>query len=840
MKKINSILAGLLLSASVFLTQQANAQAPQKMSYQSVIRNSSNALVANTAVGIQLSVLQGSASGTAVYVETQTATTNANGLVSLQIGNGTATTGTFAGIDWATGPYFIKTQTDPTGGSNYTITGTQQMASVPYALYAAKSGGMVFETTADDPTAIHNTNPGNVGIGTDLPSEKLDVSGNVRVRGTLGIGTQVPNASAALEINSTTGALLLPRMTTAERNNLNATEGMMIYNSTDLKYQGYSNTIVNADPVVDQSQLNFDNSLMNQDLSQSFTAGVSGTLSSVRVLLLSFGPQNATISIRSGAGNSGVLLYQTTVAVTYQDNGTWYIINPIAVSVTAGNTYTIHMTSSGFGPENVLWLTASNNPYAGGNSFIGTDPYEGYDLAFETTVTPAPAGSLEWININPAPGASNEALVATNNQVQTNTTNIAGLQSQLSTVQSNFVTTIDDPSAIHNVNQGNVGIGTDLPSEKLDVAGNVRIRGGNPAQGKVLTSDDTGAATWQTPVTPNLSGYATTTDLNATAAQLAVQNDLQSTQIATLNYGLVITNNKVQDLFILQSNQIATVNISLANTNNQVQGLVTQNAVQSDQITTLNTGLANTNDQVQYLADENAIQDRVLHTLHDIQSEQIATLNIGLANTNAQVQTNTTDITNLQTQVSTLQSNAVATTMGTIGASATTNGATITAGVLSLTPANATNGGVVTTAAQTFAGDKTFSGNVVTNGNVIISNPTVTFVNTSGTTLTAANILTGFIESNAIGSPASITLPSVASIAAALGGPGSGIGTSFEFTVSNNSASPLVLTLGAGMGVQSSPVIAGSNSLSILNGAIMGRFRLVFKTFTSAILFRIY
>lgn len=183
MKKINALFAGLLLTASVFVTQQAKAQAPESMSYQSVIRNSSNALVAATPVGMQISLLQGTASGTAVYVETQTATTNANGLVSIEIGTGTATTGTFSEIDWATGPYFIKTEIDPAGGSNYTITGTQQMASVPYALHAAKSGGTVFETTIDDPTAIHNTNAGNVGIGTDLPSEKLDVNGNVRIRG---------------------------------------------------------------------------------------------------------------------------------------------------------------------------------------------------------------------------------------------------------------------------------------------------------------------------------------------------------------------------------------------------------------------------------------------------------------------------------------------------------------------------------------------------------------------------------------------------------------------------------------------------------------------------------
>ena len=103
MKKIYSILAGILLTVSVF------AQAPQKMSYQAVIRNNSNTLITSTPVGMQISILQGSASGTAVYVETQMPITNANGLVSLEIGSGNPVTGSFATINWATGPYFIKT-----------------------------------------------------------------------------------------------------------------------------------------------------------------------------------------------------------------------------------------------------------------------------------------------------------------------------------------------------------------------------------------------------------------------------------------------------------------------------------------------------------------------------------------------------------------------------------------------------------------------------------------------------------------------------------------------------------------------------------------------------------
>jgi len=120
----------------VSLTATLWAQAPQKMSYQAVIRNSSNALVTNTTIGMRINILQGSATGTAVYVETQTPTTNTNGLVTLEIGAGTVVSGTFSTIDWANGPYFIKTETDPTGGTSYAITGTSQLLSVPYALYA--------------------------------------------------------------------------------------------------------------------------------------------------------------------------------------------------------------------------------------------------------------------------------------------------------------------------------------------------------------------------------------------------------------------------------------------------------------------------------------------------------------------------------------------------------------------------------------------------------------------------------------------------------------------------------------------------------------------------------
>jgi len=191
MKKIYTLIAGLMLTASVF------AQAPEKMSYQAVVRDASNNLTTNQAVGMQISILQGSATGTAVYVETQSPTTNANGLVSLEIGTGTVVSGDFTTIDWANGPYFIKTETDPTtaGGTNYTITGTTQLMSVPYALHAktAESITGTVNYTETDPifgasiangiTAVDTANWNNHTVDTDTHIDSTGIAGLSYVAG---------------------------------------------------------------------------------------------------------------------------------------------------------------------------------------------------------------------------------------------------------------------------------------------------------------------------------------------------------------------------------------------------------------------------------------------------------------------------------------------------------------------------------------------------------------------------------------------------------------------------------------------------------------------------------
>ena len=191
MKKLYSLLSVVLLTVSAF------AQAPEKMSYQAVIRDASNVLVANQLVGMQLSILQGSATGTAVYIETQTPTTNINGLVSLEIGTGSVVSGSFSIIDWSAGPYFLKTETAPTGGTIYTITGTSQLLSVPYALHANTADSIIGGTsiTETDPvfgasiansiTTTDTANWNNHTIDTDTKLTELEVDSFVSNNGYL-------------------------------------------------------------------------------------------------------------------------------------------------------------------------------------------------------------------------------------------------------------------------------------------------------------------------------------------------------------------------------------------------------------------------------------------------------------------------------------------------------------------------------------------------------------------------------------------------------------------------------------------------------------------------------
>ena len=123
----------------VFFPIFAIAQAPQKINFQSILRNSSGEVVSNSSVSLRISILSGTITGTLVYSETHAKTTDAGGLISLQIGGGTVSSGVFGNINWGSTSHYIKLEADFSGGSNYVVLGTQELMSVPYALYASKT-----------------------------------------------------------------------------------------------------------------------------------------------------------------------------------------------------------------------------------------------------------------------------------------------------------------------------------------------------------------------------------------------------------------------------------------------------------------------------------------------------------------------------------------------------------------------------------------------------------------------------------------------------------------------------------------------------------------------------
>ena len=182
MKRIFTILSGVLITTILW------AQVPEKMSYQAVVRDANNSLVTSQTIGMQISILAGNASGTAVYVETQNSMSNANGLVTLEIGTGTIVSGDYSTIDWSGNTYYIKTETDPAGGTNYTITGTSQLMSVPYALHAKTAdsiaGGINFtetdplfkESLAFGITALDTAMWNSHAVDTDTQLDSADIA----------------------------------------------------------------------------------------------------------------------------------------------------------------------------------------------------------------------------------------------------------------------------------------------------------------------------------------------------------------------------------------------------------------------------------------------------------------------------------------------------------------------------------------------------------------------------------------------------------------------------------------------------------------------------------------
>lgn len=169
MKRFTMSIVALLI---VFLS--ASAQTPQGFKYQAVARNDAGAILSNQNVSLRISILKREIAGEVVYSESHTAQTSAHGLINLEIGRGEVENGNFASISWGENTHFIKVEMDAQGGTNYSVLGTSQLMSVPYALYSEKSGDNYWHKLEDE----YFLPEGNVGIGVSQNnSAKLMVGG---------------------------------------------------------------------------------------------------------------------------------------------------------------------------------------------------------------------------------------------------------------------------------------------------------------------------------------------------------------------------------------------------------------------------------------------------------------------------------------------------------------------------------------------------------------------------------------------------------------------------------------------------------------------------------------
>jgi BclB C-terminal domain-containing protein len=196
MKKITLLLAALLL-----LLGTSFGQAPQLVNYQAVVRNATGDPVVSQSVALRFTVRDVNASGTILYQETQTLSTNALGLINIQIGGGTPVTGTFAAINWNLNNKYLQVEADITGGSTFQSLANVQLVSVPFALNALSSNDNRWTLSGTD---ILNNNTNNVGIG------------------------GAPNTSAKLDVSATNKGILIPRITLANRPSTPAT-GLLIF-----------------------------------------------------------------------------------------------------------------------------------------------------------------------------------------------------------------------------------------------------------------------------------------------------------------------------------------------------------------------------------------------------------------------------------------------------------------------------------------------------------------------------------------------------------------------------------------------------------------------------------
>jgi len=443
MKKLLTSTA-LILGLVAASMHDARAQAPERFSYQGVARDASGNILTNATVGLRLTIRAGSATGTSVYQETHATSTNALGLISVEVGGGSGGSG-FSSINWGSGSYYLQAELDPAGGTAYQNMGASQLLSVPYALYAASGGSGGGGSSLDGAYDF-----GGAGLGRTITAD----AGAVLIQGTDGLtvtgGAQ--GTGADIEI---TGA-----------------GNRMFYNPKKAAFR--------AGWIAGTDAANWD----------------PDSLGSYSV---AFGQHTKAVGLGSFA--AGLVAYAT---------GTGSV--SIGQMTRARGTNSVAMGSNAVATGNGSVAIGNQNNASGNHSrALGYISFAYGDFSFT-----AGGQNHAYGLVSTALGSGNSAYSMCETTIGMNSTQYTP-SSETSWVGPDRLFVVGNGAGINNrsdalrmLKNGNTAIGNIDPTTRLDVDGQVRIRGGAPGAGKVLTSDANGLATWETPSGGGGSGWALT------------------------------------------------------------------------------------------------------------------------------------------------------------------------------------------------------------------------------------------------------------------------------------------------------------------------------------------